>query len=43
MDNDLEKQDRVPRLMHELALFQAIPHGLTTRDLAEQGTADGTG
>src|SRR5437899_969407 len=36
MDNDLEKQDRVPRLMHELALFQAIPHGLTTRDLAER-------
>jgi predicted DNA-binding transcriptional regulator YafY len=36
MDNDLEKQDRVPRLMRELVLLQAIPHGLTTRDLAER-------
>jgi predicted DNA-binding transcriptional regulator YafY len=33
---DFEKQDRTLRLMRELVLFQAIPHGLTSRDLAER-------
>ena len=36
MPDDLYKQDRVLRLTRELVLFQAIPHGLTSRDLAER-------
>ena len=30
------KQDRVMRLMRVLALFQAKPHGLTTREIADR-------
>lgn len=33
---DLEKQDRPLRLMRELVLFQAIPRGLSSRELAER-------
>jgi predicted DNA-binding transcriptional regulator YafY len=36
VETDLEKQDRTLRLMRELVLFQAIPHGLTSRDVAER-------
>lgn len=35
-DGAFEKQDRVLRLLRELVLFQALPHGLTTQDLAER-------
>jgi predicted DNA-binding transcriptional regulator YafY len=34
--DDFYKQDRIMRLMRALALFQAKPHGMTTRDLAER-------
>src|SRR2546429_1148886 len=34
--SDFEKQDRTLRLMRELVLFQAIPRGLTSRDVAER-------
>ncbi|MBJ7600822.1 MAG: WYL domain-containing protein [Candidatus Dormibacteraeota bacterium] len=33
---DFEKHDRTLRLMRELVLFQAIPHGLTSREVAER-------
>jgi predicted DNA-binding transcriptional regulator YafY len=33
---DFYKQDRVMRLLRVIALFQAKPHGLTTRELAER-------
>jgi predicted DNA-binding transcriptional regulator YafY len=36
LDADIEKQDRMLRLMRELVLFQAIPHGLTSRDVADR-------
>ena len=33
---EFEKGDRMVRLLAELRLFQAVPQGLTTRDLAER-------
>jgi predicted DNA-binding transcriptional regulator YafY len=33
---DFYKQDRVMRLLRALALFQAQPHGMTTRELADR-------
>ena len=34
--SEFEKGDRVVRLLGELRQFQAVPHGLTTRQLAER-------
>jgi predicted DNA-binding transcriptional regulator YafY len=36
LDGGFEKQDRTLRLMRELVLFQAVPHGMTSRELAER-------
>ena len=36
MSEPFYKQDRVGRLLRELNLFHAVPHGLTTRELAER-------
>jgi predicted DNA-binding transcriptional regulator YafY len=36
MSTEFEKGDRLVRLLKELRLFQAVPHGLGTRDLAER-------
>ena len=35
-DVEAEKTERTLRLMRELVLFQAIPHGLTSRDLGDR-------
>ena len=35
-ENGFEKGDRMVRLLAELRLFQAVPQGLTTRDLGER-------
>jgi predicted DNA-binding transcriptional regulator YafY len=34
--NEFEKGDRIVRLLGELRQFQAVPHGLSTRQLAER-------
>jgi predicted DNA-binding transcriptional regulator YafY len=36
LDGEFEKQDRTLRLMRELVLFQAVPYGMTTRELGER-------
>ena len=34
--SEFEKGDRIVRLLGELRQFQAVPHGLTTKELGER-------